>query len=638
MTTETVTSFDQLDLSAPLLKALNDVGYETPSPIQAQTIPLLLNGKDVLGQAQTGTGKTAAFALPLLSNLDLKQKDPQVLVLAPTRELAIQVAEAFQTYAKHLKGFHVLPIYGGSDYRGQISALNRGVHVVVGTPGRVMDHMRKGTLKLDNLKALVLDEADEMLRMGFIDDVEWVLEQTPPTRQIALFSATMPQQIRRIATTYLNDPQQITIEVKTTTAETIRQRYWPVSGTHKLDALTRILEAEQFDAMIIFVRTKNSTVELTEKLEARGYSAAAINGDVQQSLREKTINNLKSGKLDILVATDVAARGLDVPRISHVVNYDIPLDTESYVHRIGRTGRAGRSGDAILFVAPREKGLLNAIERATRKPIELMELPSTESINDQRIARFKQRISDTLATEELGLFYPMIEQYQQEHDVPALQIAAALALLLQGEEPFLLQNKPQQKAAEFDRGSDRGRDERPRRKKPSSDRDSGRDRDSGKARDSSRERAPKRDVVRDRDAKPSEGMSTYRLEVGNNHEVRPGNIVGAIANEAGIDSANIGRIRINDDHSLVDLPSSMSKDTLNDLKKVWVSGQQLQISRVAGDEKPHKTKPVSSEAPRKDREKLKLSSDASAKKKKKRKDNKDKGKPKSTAKTRAEKK
>ncbi|MCG6935212.1 MAG: DEAD/DEAH box helicase, partial [Proteobacteria bacterium] len=365
MTADTVTSFRQLELNAPLLKALDEVGYETPSPIQAQTIPLLLEGKDIIGQAQTGTGKTAAFALPLLSNLDLKQKNLQVLVLTPTRELAIQVAEAFQKYAKYLEGFHVLPIYGGQDYRGQIHALKRGVHVVVGTPGRVMDHMRRGTLKLDKINSLVLDEADEMLRMGFIDDVEWVLEQTPSNRQIALFSATMPQQIRRIAEKHLNSPEQITIKSKTTTVDTIRQRFWPVSGVHKLDALTRILEAEHFDGMIIFVRTKTATTELSEKLEARGYAAAPLNGDIPQNQRERTITQLKNGKLDIIVATDVAARGLDVERVSHVVNYDIPYDTEAYVHRIGRTGRAGRKGDAILFVAPREKRMLAAIEKAT---------------------------------------------------------------------------------------------------------------------------------------------------------------------------------------------------------------------------------------------------------------------------------
>ena len=593
MTTDTVTAFNQLALNNSILKGLDDVGYETPSPIQAQTIPLILDGRDIIGQAQTGTGKTAAFALPILSNIDLKQKDPQVLVLAPTRELAIQVAEAFQKYAKHLNGFHVLPVYGGQDFRGQIQALKRGVHVVVGTPGRVMDHMRRGTLTLDNLKTLVLDEADEMLRMGFIDDVEWVLEQAPDSRQIALFSATMPSQIRRIATKYLTDPAQVTIKMTTTTAASIRQRFWPVSGTHKLDALTRILEAEEFDAMIIFVRTKTATVELSDKLQARGYAAAAINGDIQQSQRERSVNDLKKGNLDILIATDVAARGLDVPRISHVVNYDIPHDTESYVHRIGRTGRAGRQGDAILFVAPREKRLLSAIEKATNQKIEIMELPSTELINDQRIVKFKQRITDTIATEHNSMFYQMIEQYQQEHDVPALKIAAALAHLLQGQTPFLLSNKPQRKAADFKRDDDRP----PRKRRDRDDRgDRGRDRndrnDRGdRIRNNREERAPRKD----RDSSPAEGMESYRIEVGNNHDVRPGNIVGAIANEAGMDSKNIGRIQINDSFSLVDLPSNMSKDALSDLKKAWVSGQQLNISRLSkegkssgSDERPTK--------------------------------------------------
>jgi len=560
MTTDTVTAFNQLALQEPLLKVLDEVGYESPSPIQAETIPLLLKGKDIIGQAQTGTGKTAAFALPLLSNLDLKQKDPQVLVLAPTRELAIQVAEAFQKYASKLKGFHVLPVYGGADYSGQIRALKRGVHVVVGTPGRVMDHMRKGTLKLNNLSALVLDEADEMLRMGFIDDVEWVLEQTPPERQIALFSATMPSQIRRIATKYLNNPEQITIKVKTATAETIHQRFWPVSGVHKLDALTRILEAEEFDAMIIFVRTKTATVELTEKLEARGYSTGAINGDIQQNQRERTIQNLKNGKLDILVATDVAARGLDVQRISHVVNYDIPYDTEAYIHRIGRTGRAGRKGDAILFVAPREKGMLKTIERATKKTIEIMELPSTELINDNRVARFKQRITDTLASEGLEFYSNLIEQYQQEHNIPAEEIATALAKLVQGDTPFLLQNKPVRKSKE-----NWNRDDRPSRNK----------RDGGKL----RERSP-----RNESSKPDAGMQRFRIEVGHNHKIKPGNIVGAIANEAGIDSQYIGRINISDDYSLVDLPNDIPKDIFNDLKKVRVAGQQLKISPLGGDE------------------------------------------------------
>lgn len=569
MSTEMVSAFNQLDLSAPLLKALDQIGYETPSPIQAQTIPFLLDGKDIIGQAQTGTGKTAAFALPLLSNLDLKQKDPQVMVLAPTRELAIQVAEAFQTYAKHIKGFHVLPIYGGQDSRGQVRALERGVHVVVGTPGRVMDHMRRGALKLNKLQALVLDEADEMLRMGFIEDVEWILEQTPARRQIALFSATMPTQIRRIATKYLNKPEQVTIKNKTTTVDTIRQRFWPVGGVHKLDALTRILEAEDFDAMIIFVRTKNATVELAEKLEARGYAAAAINGDVVQKLRERSIDNLKQGKLDILVATDVAARGLDVPRISHVVNYDVPHDTESYVHRIGRTGRAGRKGDAILFVAPREKRMLQAIERATKQKITLMELPSTEKINDKRIEKFKQRISDTLATEDLGLFPQMIEEYQQEYNVPAIEIAAALAHLLQGGTPLLLQNKPQKSAKESWDRSDSAARKRPGR--------------------GDRERKP-RDRAARKDAPVEEGMERYRVEVGHNHDVMPGNIVGAIANEADIDSKFIGRINIHDEYSLVDLPEGMPKELLNDLKKVWVSGQQLRISPFKKEKGQKKSK------------------------------------------------
>lgn len=582
-------TFSDLALNKSLIKILNEVGYESPSPIQAQAIPLLLEGKDIIGQAQTGTGKTAAFALPLISNMDLKQKDPQLLVLAPTRELAIQVAEAFQKYATYMKNFHVLPVYGGADYSGQIRALKRGVHVVVGTPGRVMDHIRKGTLKLGNLSALVLDEADEMLRMGFIDDVEWILEQTPENRQIALFSATMPQQIRRIATKYLNDPEQITIKTKTTTVNTIRQRFWPVSGVHKLDALTRILEAEDFDGMIVFVRTKNSTVELADKLKARGYSAAALNGDIAQNQRERTVNDIKKGRLDILVATDVAARGLDVERISHVVNYDVPHDTESYVHRIGRTGRAGRLGDAILFVAPREKRMLSAIERATRQKIEIMELPSTEFINDKRIDKFKQRITDTLANEDLTLFSQLVEQYEQEHNVPSIEIAAVLAYLLQGDIPLLLQNKPQRQSRSRDDWDKEGSGRKER---------AGRDRAERGGRESSprRERKPG-------DAPADEGMQRYRIEVGHDHQVKPGNIVGAIANEADIESKFIGRICIYDDHSTVDLPEGMPKELLYTLKKVWVSGQQLKIaldekekkSRGSGSRKPDK--PTSANSP-----------------------------------------
>ncbi len=545
--------FSDFNLINPLLKALDEVGYETPSPIQAQTIPLVLEGRDVLGQAQTGTGKTAAFALPLLSKIDLQQKDPQVLVLAPTRELAIQVAEAFQKYAKFIKGFHVAPIYGGQDYSGQLRMLKRGAHVVVGTPGRVMDHMRKGTLKLQNLTCLVLDEADEMLRMGFIDDVEWVLEQLPAQRQIALFSATMPTAIRRIANNYLRNPEHVTIKVKTTTAETIHQRYWTVSGMHKLDALTRILEAETFDGMIIFVRTKNSTIELAEKLEARGFSAAAINGDLAQNQREKTITKLKNGKLDILVATDVAARGLDVKRISHVINYDIPYDTEAYVHRIGRTGRAGRTGDAILFVAPREKRMLSAIERATKQRIELMEMPSTEMINDKRVNRFKQQITDTLATEELEFYQKIIEQYEAEHDIPAHEIAAALAKLVQGDEPLLLK-----KPAKTKERSEKGRDRRSEKRKGGS-------------------------VIQS-------NMQRYRIEVGKDHGAKPGNIVGAIANEAGLSGKEIGQIDMHADFSIVDLPKGMPSDVFQALQTTRVAGQKLGIAPAKEGEVPRQQK------------------------------------------------
>jgi ATP-dependent RNA helicase DeaD len=545
-------AFSELGLSAPILKALKDVGYETPSAIQAQTIPYLMEGRDVLGQAQTGTGKTAAFALPILSRIDLSRNVPQVLVLAPTRELAIQVAEAFQRYAHHMEGLHVMPIYGGQDYTTQLKQLKRGVHVVVGTPGRVMDHMRRGTLNLDTLQCLVLDEADEMLRMGFIDDVEWVLEQTPPQRQIALFSATMPDAIRRITRKYLNNPAEVTIKLRTTTAESIRQRYWFVSGLHKLDALTRMLEAEEFDAMLIFVRTKIATDELAEKLQARGYAAAALNGDIPQAMREKTVEALKSGKLDIIVATDVVARGLDVSRISHVINYDVPHDTESYVHRIGRTGRAGRHGDAILFIAPREKRMLAAIERATRQKIEEMQLPTTELINDKRIANFKQRITDTLAAEDgLGFYHQLVEQYEQEHNVPVIEIAAALARLVQGKTPLLLSKEQ--------------RTERP-------------------AAPQREERDPKeRNEFKSKPARGGdEGMETYRLEVGRNNDVQPGNIVGAIANEAKLESRNIGRIKIFDDYSLVDLPEGISKEVIAHLKNVWVAGQRLNISKLHG--------------------------------------------------------
>ncbi|BBP44791.1 ATP-dependent RNA helicase DeaD [Thiosulfatimonas sediminis] len=568
-------TFKDLGLKPEILTAIAEIGYETPSPIQAQAIPALLSGKDILGMAQTGTGKTAAFALPALSNADTSQKNPQVLVLAPTRELAIQVSEAFQTFAHHMKGFHVLPIYGGSDYGSQIRALKRGVQVVVGTPGRVMDHMRKGTLKLDDLKLLVLDEADEMLRMGFIDDVEWVLEHTPDTRQIALFSATMPNEIHRIASNYLNDPIEVIIKQKTATAITIAQKFLLVSGGHKLDALTRILEAEssEIDGMIIFVRTKNATIDLAEKLEARGYSAAALNGDIAQNQRERIVDQLKTGKLDILVATDVVARGLDVPRISHVVNFDIPQDNESYVHRIGRTGRAGRSGTAILFVTPRERRLLKSIERTTKQLVDEMHLPSAQTINDTRVDRFKTRIVEALGQDDLSFYQNLIEQVENEQNVPAAEIAAALARMMQGDVPFFIEDKPVREVSTRERsGGDRGFERDDRRGDRNNRGDRGERRDN---RDGGAERKPRR-----QSSAPDEGMSRYRIEVGRSHGVRPGNIVGCIANEANIDSEFIRQLTIEDSYSMVDLPEKMSKDALADLKKAWVCGQQLKISEV----------------------------------------------------------
>jgi len=573
--------FRDLNLPAPLLQSLQDVGYESASPIQAQAIPHLMRGEDILGHAPTGTGKTAAFALPLLARIDTQNKQVQVLTLTPTRELAIQVAEAFQRYASKIKDFHVLPIYGGQEYGGQIRALKRGVQVVVGTPGRIMDHMRKGTLKLGGLEALVLDEADEMLRMGFIDEVEWILEQTPPKRQMALFSATMPKQIEHIARRHLNKPQRVSVKSRTATAETIRQRYWLVSGIHKLDALTRILEVEPFEAILMFVRTKTATTELAERLEARGYTAGAMNGDMVQKHREQMVDRLKKGSIDILVATDVAARGLDVDRISHVVNYDIPYDTEAYIHRIGRTGRAGRTGEAILFVAPRERGMLAAIERATKQKIQQLELPSTEVVNNQRIARFKQRISDTLAAGDLDFMQSIVEQFQQEHDVPALEIAAALAHMSHGEKQLLL--KPEKRR--IDPSDDNG----VRRKQRKKDQRRG-DQGARKAADPNMER--------------------FRLDVGLEHGVETGNIVGAIANEAGLDAAHIGLVDIHQDHSTVDLPRGMPKDIFTALNGAWVCGRQLRIARV---EHPHKADKKPNREPAK-RKALKTNSDPASSK------------------------
>ncbi len=578
---ETAVGFNDLSLSAAVVAALNDVGYESPSPIQAETIPHILNGTDVVGQAQTGTGKTAAFALPILSKIDIATREPQALVLTPTRELAIQVAEAFQRYATHLPGFHVMPIYGGQSYTPQLQSLRRGVHVVVGTPGRVMDHLKRGTLKLSAVRYFVLDEADEMLRMGFIDDVEWILGQAPASRQIALFSATMPAEVRRIAQNHLRKPAEVTIRSKTSTASSIRQRYWMVSGMHKLDALTRILEAETFDAMLVFARTKQATTELTERLEARGFAVEALNGDIPQNLRERTVARLKAGQIDIVVATDVAARGLDVDRVSHVVNFDVPYDPESYVHRIGRTGRAGRSGDAILFIAPRERNMLRVIERATRQPITQMQLPTVEDVNERRVDRFNQRIAAALAAGEADAFRGLIERYEQEHNVPAIEIAAALASIAQGKTPLLLDTSRREAPERPERAlsapvGKREREVRAEETRPPQGHQR-RDREERPARrefSADSERAP----AKPRERVDDESLQTYRVEVGEVHGIKPANIVGAIANEAGLEGKYIGRVVIREDHSFVDLPGGMPKEIFRALQKVRVGGQQLQIS------------------------------------------------------------
>lgn len=561
-TTETadegpVVTFADLGLSDAVLKAVKDIGYETPSAIQEATIPTLLEGRDVVGLAQTGTGKTAAFALPILSRMEAGAKVPQALVLSPTRELALQVCEAFEQFASHMKHVHVLPVYGGQAYGVQLSALRRGVDVVVGTPGRIMDHIAKGTLDLSQLKYLVLDEADEMLKMGFAEDVETILAETPDDKQVALFSATMPAQIRRISQQYLNDPAEITVKTKTKTAANITQRYLMVSYPQKVDALTRILEVEDFEGMIIFVRTKSETETLAEKLRARGYAAAAISGDVAQAQRERTVNQLKSGKLDILVATDVAARGLDVDRITHVVNYDIPVDIESYVHRIGRTGRAGRSGDSISFVTPRERRLLSAIERHTKQPLTQMQLPTIEDVNETRLTRFDDAITAALEQQDrITAFRDIIAHYVDHHDVPADDVAAALAIVAQGADPLLLDPKADELRNRVDRD---GR---------SSDR---RDRDDDRGGRSDRGDRP------DRGPRRSQPMTAYRIEVGRRHRVEPRQIVGALANEGGLRRDDFGAIRIQPDFSIVELPADMDGGVLDRLTDTRISGKLIEI-------------------------------------------------------------
>ena len=540
------TGFGALGLSDTLVEVIRQHGYESPTPIQAQAIPPLLQGDDVLGQAQTGTGKTAAFALPLLERIDLSERYPQVLVLAPTRELAIQVAGAFEKYSEGSGGLRVVPIFGGQDYQIQLRQLKQGPQVVVGTPGRVMDHMRRGTLNLDNLRCFVLDEADEMLRMGFAEDVEWVLNHVPEKRQMALFSATMPGQIRQIAKKYLKDPTEITIEQRTATADTIRQRYIVTTPREKQVALSRILEAEPIDGVLVFVKTRNTTGALAEFLSDAGLKTAALNGDIPQRARERIVEGLRSGKVDVIVATDVAARGLDVERIRHVINYDLPHDSESYVHRIGRTGRAGRSGEAILFVHPRERYSLNRLEKATRQPIEPMELPSNRVINKQRIARFHEKMTEALASSELETYQSIVEQYQRENDTSYESLAAALAILANGDVPLLVKDQVSQTS--FSKDTRRGSDDR--------------------------NRSPKRERRSDLE------METYRIEVGRNHQVQPRNIVGAIANEAGIRSDGIGKIKIFENHSTVDLPVGLPHGVVKTLQNVFIANRKLQLSRM----------------------------------------------------------
>ena len=613
--------FASFGLPPAILTAVAELGYETPSPIQAASIPALMEGRDLIGQAQTGTGKTAAFALPLLAGLDFNQREPQILVLTPTRELAIQVAEAFQRYARHLVGLHVVPIYGGQSIVLQFRALQRAVHVVVGTPGRVMDHLRRQSLVLSKLKYLVLDEADEMLRMGFLEDVTWILEHTPPTRQTALFSATMPEPIRAVARTHLKNPVEVKAKTKTATVEAVRQRYWPVGGLHKLDALTRILEFEEIDAALIFVRTKVATIELASKLEARGYPCAALNGDLNQAQRERTVEQLKDKQLDLVIATDVAARGLDVPRISHVINYDIPNDIESYIHRIGRTGRAGRSGEAILFVAPREVRMLRAIEHATRQPIEPMRAPTRAAIVERRITQFKQTVVDALATDDLVFFDNLVQEIAHEQGVEMQAIAAGLAFLAQRERPLQLDDKDAEQvpaprsdtrpregarpARERDARSSRSYDSPPPRDvRPSRSYESPPPREpaSRAPREPARpprtleagpvlglEPRPPRDPERPPRAAidrtplplkefPEVEMVRYRLDVGSEHGATPKHIVGAIANEAGIESRYIGRIDVFDDFSTVDLPAGMPHELLQHLKKVRLGRNRFNLA------------------------------------------------------------
>ena len=558
-----VSGFRRLNLREEVLKAVESRGYTEPTEIQAQIIPHVLEGRDVLAQSQTGTGKTAAFALPVLSEIDTTAAKPQALVLAPTRELAMQVAESFEDYGREISRARVLAIYGGSAYGPQISQLKRGVAVVVGTPGRVIDHIKKGTLDLSDLKCLVLDEADEMLNMGFLEDVQFVLQHTPPTRQVALFSATLPPAIRKIAEDYLNDPVRITVKRKTMTAEAIRQRAVICQHRDKLDVLSRFLEVEETDGVIIFTKTREATVTVAEHLVREGFSAVALNGDMPQNVRERTIDQLKSNRLDIVVATDVAARGLDVSRISHVFNFDVPQDTESYIHRIGRTGRAGRDGEAIILLSNSQRYKLRHIERLTKQPIEVVTPPTADDINTSRVSKFKEQIAETAAKKDLTLYTQILTELAAESELSAETIAAALAHISHKGRRFFVEDRPKRERRDRDRDDRRNsRDDRGERNQRYEDRGDRKPRDSRRA------------------GRIEAGMDRYRIEVGHDDGVRPGNIVGAIANEAGIEGQYIGPINIYDGYSTIDLPAGMPPDVFNTLQDVRVAGKQLRLRRA----------------------------------------------------------
>ncbi len=552
--------FDEMNLNPDVLSSLQGVGYETPTPIQAMTIPHMMACKDLLGQARTGTGKTAAFALPLLSRIDLSTRRAQILVVTPTRELAIQVAQSFKDYGVNMKGLNVLAVYGGQSYEVQLKQLKRGVHVVVGTPGRLMDHMRRKTLTLADLTGLVLDEADEMLQMGFIDDVEWILSQIPQSTQIALFSATMPAPIQKITGRYLKNPVEVIIRHDRDVTNTIEQKFWMVKDLKKSDALVRILEGASHDGVIVFTKTRNTTMELAKTLEEKGFRAEALNGDLAQAARERTINRLKNGNIDILVATDVAARGLDVDRISHVINYDMPSKTEPYIHRIGRTGRAGRNGEAILFVQRNERWMLKKIEKATRQTVTEIFPPSNKEINKKRINNFKEKVSKTISTEDVSGFTDLVEHVAKEQEVSISQVAGALAKMLQGNTPFFLKELPDKPAGKKTAAKNRKNEKAPavpnKKKTPS--------------------------LIDLNKISPAEkGMERYRIEVGHRHGLKPGDVVGAISNETGLESKFIGAINIDYDYTLVDLPFGMPKNIFHLLRKTWVRSHKMSISKYA---------------------------------------------------------